>query len=103
MRWEIDHLKIYFPKHKSDQIGLNKDEARHVYSNLNDPSVCPLRALVSYLLVYPSIFVDDKKSFHGKDRKKRFNTCLHRITKSNSHLYETINVKIEEQGSHSIR
>ena len=33
MSWENDHMKIFFPKHKSDQIGLNKDEPRHVYSN----------------------------------------------------------------------
>ena len=41
MKWENDHLKIYFPKHKFDQIRLNKDEARNVYSNPNDPAVCP--------------------------------------------------------------
>ena len=28
--WENDHLKIYISKYKSDQIGLNKEEARHV-------------------------------------------------------------------------
>ena len=44
MIWENDHLKIYFPKHKSDQIGLNKEEVRHIYSNPKDPAVCPLQA-----------------------------------------------------------
>ena len=52
IKWENDYCKIYFPKHKSDQIGLNQDEARHVHSNSNDLSVCLLRALVSYLLVF---------------------------------------------------
>ena len=28
-KWEKDHLKIYFSKHKSDQIGLNKDGASY--------------------------------------------------------------------------
>ena len=60
MKWENDYIKIYFPKHKFDQIGLNKDDTRQVFSNHNDPSVCPLRALTSYLFVFPSIFGDGK-------------------------------------------
>ena len=28
--WENDHLKICIPKQKFDQIGLNKEEARHI-------------------------------------------------------------------------
>ena len=50
--WENDNLKIYFPNHKSDQIGLNKDEA-----NTNDASVCLLYVLPSYLFVFPSILL----------------------------------------------
>ena len=42
MMWENDQLKICFPKHKSDQIGLNKEETQHIYSNPNDPAVFPL-------------------------------------------------------------
>ena len=102
VKWKYYRLKIYFPKHISDQIGLNKDVTRYVYSNANDPSVCLLHAFASYLLIFPSIFVDGRKLFPGKDQKKRFNTCLHRVTKSNSHVYEVINVKTEELGSHSI-
>ena len=92
VKWENDHLEIYFPKHKSNQIGLNKDEARHVYSNLNNPSDFLSRALVSHLLVFPSIFVDGKKLFPGKDSRKRFNTCLHMVIKSNKALYKAINI-----------
>ena len=61
MKWENDHLKINFPKHKSDQIRLNKDEARDIYSNHNYPSVCPIRALACYLLFFSSMFVDGNK------------------------------------------
>ena len=102
VKWENDHLKTYFPKHKSDQTGLNKDEARHIYSNPNDPSICPLRAVASYLLVFPSIFVDGKNCSPGKNQKKRFNTCLHIVTNSIKALYKAINVKTKELGSHSI-
>ena len=37
-----------------------------------------------------------------KDQKKRFNTCLLKVSKSNTHLYETINVDPRERGSYSI-
>ena len=103
MIWSNDHLKIYFPKHKSDQIGLNKEEARHIYSNPQDPAVCPIRALASYLLVFPDIFVEANKLFPGNDQKKRFNQCLHRVMHNNIHIYQTLFVDVDEIGSHSIR
>ena len=70
LKWENDHLKVYFPKHKSDQIGLNKEEARHIYSNPKDPTVCLLQALASYFLVFPEIFINENKLFPGIDQKK---------------------------------
>ena len=69
MRWDDDNLKIYFPRHKSDQIGLNKDEARHVYSNPINPNVCPIRAMAAYLLAYPQVILDGNKLFPGSDQK----------------------------------
>ena len=36
--WENYHLKVFFPKHKADQRGLNKDEAQHKYSNPIHPT-----------------------------------------------------------------
>ena len=102
VKWENNHQKNYFPKHKSDQIGLIKDEAKHDYSNPNDQSICPLRALASYLLVFPSIFVDENKLFPGKDQKKHFNTCFHRVTNP-IHAYMKEHGDPKELGSHSIR
>ena len=58
--------------------------------------------MLSYILVFPSIFVDGNKLFSGKDQKKRFNTFLQRVTKSNSHLYQALHVDPKELGSHSI-
>lgn len=58
MIWSNDHLNIYFPKHKYDKIGLNKEEARHIYSNPKDPALCPICALVSYMLVFPDVYVE---------------------------------------------
>ena len=76
-------MKVYFPKHKSDQIGLNKDEARHIYSNPLLPEVCPIRAMASYLIAFPDVFIEGVKLFPGRYQKKRFNACLHRVLQSN--------------------
>ena len=50
MIWENDHLKAYFLKHKLDQIVLNKEEARHIYSNPKDSVIYALRTFSSYSL-----------------------------------------------------
>ena len=96
-------MKIYFPRHKSDQIGLNKEEARYIYSNPKDLAICSLRALASYLLVFPQIFIDAKKLYPGSDQKKRFYSCLHRVMHYNTHNYKTLFVDPKEVGSYSIR
>ena len=70
LKWENDHLKVYFSKHKSDQIGLNKDETRHKSSNPKDPTVCPIQVFASYLLVFPEIFINRNEQFLGNDQKK---------------------------------
>ena len=75
-KWSFENI---FPKHKSDQIGLNKEKARFILSNPKDPAVCPLQALASYLLVNPQIFINAKKLVPSSDQKKRFNSCLYRV------------------------
>ena len=40
--------------------------------------------------------------FAGKNQKKPFDSCLHGVTHSNSHLYQTLNVDPKELGSHLI-
>ena len=99
LKWENDHLKVYFSKHKSDQIGLNKDEARHKYSNPKDPAVYLIQALASYLLVFPEIFINGNKLFPGNDQEKRWNICLNRIFYYNKHICQTMFVNPEEIGS----
>ena len=103
LKWENDHLKVYFANHKSDIIDLNKGEARHMYSNPKDPAVCPIQTLASYLLVFQETFINGNKLLTGKNQKKRFNSCLHRIFHSNKHIYQTIFVDPDDNGSHSIR
>jgi len=103
MSWEDDHLKLCFPKHKSDQVGMNKDEARHVYSNPSMPAICPIRALSAYCLAFPQVIIDGGKLFPGSEQKSRFGKCLHRIFNNNRDLYLSYHVDPQELGTHSIR
>ena len=70
MRWEEDHIKIFFPKHKSDQGGLTSNEPRHVYSNPIEPSICPVRALAAYFIAYPGVLSAHRgRLFPGESKK----------------------------------
>ena len=88
--------------HKSNQIGFNKDGARHIYSNPKDPAVCHLWTLASYLLLYAQIFIDAKKLCPGSEQKKRFTSCLHIVMHCNTHIFKTLFVDLKEIESHSI-
>ena len=39
MRWEEDHMKVFFPKHQSDQAGLTNSEPKYVCPNALDQSI----------------------------------------------------------------
>ena len=75
MKWESDHLKVYIAKHKGDQLGENKDEPRHVYSNPVSPSVCPLRAMATYLLCFQILLLMVKKYFQVLNREVGLTGC----------------------------
>ena len=94
---------MYFLKHKSDQVGLTKDEARHVYFNPCMPIICPICVLGAYCLAFPEVVIAGGKLFPGSEQKSRFGKCLHRIFKSNRDLYLSQHVDPEELGTHSIR
>jgi len=100
MTWESDHLKVYFLMRHS----LNKDEARHAYSNPCCPGVCPIRAFAIYCLTFLLVAIDGGKLFLGADQKSRFGSkCLHKILNNNRDLYHAKHVDPEELGTHSIR
>ena len=104
LRWEEDHIKIFFPKHKSDQGGLTSNEPRHVYSNSIEPSICPVRALAAYLIAYPGVLsAHHGRLFPGENQKKRFGKQLSAILKRYYHEYQDIGVTPEDIGTHSIR
>ena len=103
LKWDGDHLKVYFPSHKSDKLGENKDEPRHVYSNPVIPAVCPIRALASYLLLFPDIVSENTKLFPGDRQRSRFNRLFHEILMRNESIYMQNGEDPTLIGTHSIR
>ena len=103
IRYENDMLKVYFPRMKKDQIGLNKHKARHVYRNPLMSAICPLRALTSYLFWFPKILMDYQRLFPGEDQKSRFNCLLHECFVKYKDKYQVNRDDATQLGSHCIR
>ena len=103
MKWDSDHLKIYIAKHKSDPLGENKDEPRHVYTNPVRPTVCPIRAMSSYLFLFPNIASDGQKLFPGSKQRGRFNRLFHDLLVKNKDVFLSHGVDPSLLGTHSIR
>ena len=101
--WGGDHVKIFFPKHKSDQFGEQKDEPRHMYCNPVMPSVCAIRALGQYLICFPDVVSEGKRLFPGNDQRSRFNRVFHYILSKYSEVFLGIGVDPKDLGTHSIR
>ncbi len=104
LRWEDDHLKVFFPRHKSDQAGLTSRDPRHIYANPYDPVVCPIQALSAYLMCYPGVLSSRSgKLFPGTLQKKRFGKNLMSTLKKHYHEYQAMGASPEDLGTHSVR
>ena len=104
LRWEDDHLKVFFPRHKLDQAGLTSRDPRHIYANPYDPVVCPIQALSSYLMCYPGVLSSRSgKLFPGTLQKKRFGKNLMANLKRYYHEYQAMGSSPEDLGTHSVR
>lgn len=101
--WSADNLKVYFAKHKSDQFGTNKDEPRHMYSNPIIPTVCPVRALATYFMLYPDIVSEGGRIFPGSEQRTRFGRIFHYFLTNYAELYFACGIDPKEIGTHSIR
>ena len=103
LKWCGDHMKIFFAKHKSDQKGENNDEPRHVYTNPLDPVICPMRALASYLFLFPQIITESQKLFPGVKQRGRFNRLFHDLLARHKDTYLLHGEDPSLLGTHSIR
>ncbi|KAL3771060.1 hypothetical protein ACHAWU_006437 [Discostella pseudostelligera] len=114
--WDNDSLVFRFVKSKGDQTGRNRDQAWHVYANLNNPAVCPVLTMGCYIFANPGIFgVDDSDStnldgsdhngrlFPGSYQYERFMDCMHRIIAKHHDDFFALGISAGDLGSHSAR
>ncbi|EKX45593.1 hypothetical protein GUITHDRAFT_44021, partial [Guillardia theta CCMP2712] len=99
MRWNEDHLQIYFAHSKTDQSGDRPRDPRNIYANPISPEICPILALGIYFLCYVP---DDQWLFPGRSQYKRFmqmDTVQRAVT---THLL-SLGLQPQDIGIHSIR
>ena len=67
------------------------------------PSVCPLRAMASYLFLFPNIATDGHKLFPGPKQRGRFNRLFHEFLMKHKDTYLDNGQDPTLLGTHSIR
>ena len=113
--WEDDCLAFRFAKSKTDQTGRNSDQVWHVYATPNNPYVCPVLALATYIFANPSLtnvenFTEADREgnvsgrlFPGGDQYGRFMDCLRRVVEKNQGVFLALGIRPGDLGSHSAR
>ena len=72
IQWRSDSLIYYFGTLKGNQTGDRANDPWHVYSNLKNPTICPVFALAKYFFSYPNILTTNSKIFPGTISMKYF-------------------------------
>ena len=103
IEWREDCLVFFFAKSKGNQTGENSEHPWHVYSNPENPSICPVMALAKYLFSQPDILKNNGKLFPGDHQYERFIDIFHRVIDDNSLRFQSLGVAPRSLGSHSCR
>ena len=128
VRWRDDCLFLFFGVTKNDQEGDLCDTPWHVYSNPQEPSICPVLALAKYVFSHPDQIGNKSFLFPGNDQYSRYDFCLrhiqiycsnnifksseiyirfiklfHRVIKDSLEEFEALGVTEHTLGSHSTR
>jgi hypothetical protein len=110
---EDDCLAFCFAKSKADQMGRNSNQVWHVYATPNNPCVCPILALATYIFANPSLtnvenFTETDKDgylsgslFPGGDQYGRFMDCLRRVVEKNQDVFLGLRICPSNLGLHS--
>jgi hypothetical protein len=113
--WEDDCMAFHFAKSKMDQMGRNSDQVWHVYATPNNPCVCPVLTLATYIFANPGLtnvenFTKADKDgnlsgrlFPGGDQYGRFMDCLQRVVEKNQDVFLGLGICRGNLGSHSAR
>ena len=74
IQWRSDFLIYYFGTSKGNQTGDRDNDPWHVYSNPNNPKICPVLSLDKYLFSHIDILTTNSKLFLGNYQYGRFST-----------------------------
>ena len=89
---------------KNDQCEDRKCDPRHVYSNPQDPIICPILALAIYFSTFNLSGTKGSQLFPGDNQYKRFSKYLEKLCiKHEKEILSEFGIKIEDIGVHSLR
>ena len=103
VQWRSDCLVFYFGTSKGNQTGERANDAWHVYSNPNNPAICPVLAMAKYLFSHPDILASKSKLFPGNHQYDRFLKIFHKVINDDSDGFRALGVEKGSLGAHSIR
>lgn len=103
IEWRNDCLVFFFAKGKRNQEGEGCDTPWHVYSNPNDPYLCPVLSLSKYIFSNPDIITSGGRLFPGDEQYSRFIKIFRDIIKENITEFKKVGVNIGDLGAHSSR
>ena len=102
IEWRQDCLLFFFGKSKRNQTGEDSERPFHVYSNPENPEICPVLALATYLLAYPDV-LKGGRLFPGKSQYSRFMKIFHATIDEHVDEFKKLGIKPHDLGSHSSR
>ena len=103
VQWENYGLVFSFSKTKGDQSGDNSGDAWSVYPNPKNTEICPVIALVKYLISHPYLLNVNFPLFPGNNQYDRFIKIFHRVIHANKETFHIIGLEEHLLGSHLCR
>lgn len=103
IEWRDDCMVVFFAKSKGNQTGERTENPWHVYSNPDNPEVCPVLGLAKYLFSNPEVIKNNGKLFPGEHQYDRFIGIFNRVILDNVITFRSLGVVPGSLGSHSCR
>ena len=103
IQWRSDFLIFYFGTSKVDQTGERSSDHWRVYSNPNNPTICPVLALAKYIFSNTDIRTTNSLLFLGNCQYNRFLKIFHKVIKENFDHFQALGVEKVMLGAHHIR
>ena len=100
LKWDGDHLRVYFPPHKSDKLGKYKDDPNRFYAIWSHPPDVLHMHWHLTCCFFPDIMIEEK-IFPDDKQRTGFNQLFHDILMHNidTHLQNGIGTHIIRKGA----